>query len=316
MDTHFASQLPNPLNGIELRTIGRQEVKTQTSPVVPQPGLQGSRMMVSGVIQNNHHFLSRETVTKKMGQKYLKRLPVKIFPLLRYQFPVSQTDGPKHPNRLMRWGLPEDGVFQLRGNPHHIPGAMLLEMALIQTPKIKVFSSQKLAKFFYMPPALRDLLRQSPPVAYVGEIQTDEKSADIGVPRSLIQRPVSHDATAKFHPTVPGNNQKRWEVSVNPPLIVSSGTNPKKEAALSPRHRVVHSIHPLGNDGTNTGWFGANDPINLPPHTCSSHGKEKVIHVGGDHTGLPAISIFPAGESTLQPLDHRISTFPWLPPFW
>jgi len=315
MDTHFASQLPDPLNRIELRTIGRQEVKTQKSPLGPQPGFQGSRMMVSGVIQNNDHFLLRETVTKKMDQKYLKCLPVKIFPLLSDQFSVPQTDRPKHPYRLMRWGVPENGVFHLGGNPHHIAGAMLLEMALIQTPKIKVASSQKLTQFFYMPPALRDLLRQSPPGASVGEIQTGGKSADIGVPRSLIQRPVLYDAIAKSHPTVPGNNPRRWAVSVNPPLIVSSGANPKKKAALSPRHRGVHSSRPLGSDGTNTGWFGASGPINRPLHTCSSPGKGKAIHAGGDHTGLLGISIFPAGGSTLQPLGRRILAFPWLPPF-
>src|SRR5512139_2676370 len=138
MNTQFASQLPNPLNRIELRTIRRQEIKTQDSPLIPQPGLQRSRMMVSGIIQNNHHFLLREAVTKKMGQEYLKRLPVKILPLLGYQFPVLQTDGPKHPNGLMRRCVPKNGIFHLGWNPHDIPRAKLLEMALIQTPKIKV----------------------------------------------------------------------------------------------------------------------------------------------------------------------------------
>ena len=299
MDAQFASQLPDPLNRIKLGAIRRQEIKTQDSPLIPQPGLQGSRMMVSGIIQNNHHFLLRKTMTKKMGQKYLKRLPVKILPLLGYQFPVLQTHGPKHPNGLMRRCMPKNGIFHLGWNPHNIPGAMLLEMALIQTPKIKVFSSQKLTKFFYMPSAPRDLLRQSLPLAYGGEIQTDGKFVDIGVPRCLIQKPSLHDAIAKSRPTAPGNIPKRWGASVNRLRAVSSVARPKNKAVLSPRHRVVHSTRPPGNGGTNTGSFVVNGPIGRPPHTCSSLGKGKAIHVAGGHIGLPEISKFPAVKSTL-----------------
>jgi hypothetical protein len=272
--------------------------------------------MVSRIIQNNHHFLLRVTVTEKRGQKYLKRLSVKILPLLGYQFPVLQTDGAKHPNGLMCRCVPKNGIFHLGRNPHNIPGAMLLEMALIQTPKIKVFSSQKLTKFFYMPPAPRDLLRQSLPVAYVGEIQTDGKFADIGVPRCLIQKPSSHDAIARSHPTAPGNIPKRWGASVNRLRAVSSVAGPKNKAVLSLRHRVVHSTRPAGNGGTNTGSFVVNGPIDQPPHTCSSLGKGKAIHVAGGHIGLLEISKFPAVKSILQPRGHRILAYPWLPPFW
>jgi hypothetical protein len=216
----------------------------------------------------------------------------------------------------MRGCVPKNRIFHLGWNPHDIPGAVLLEMALIQTPKIKVFSSQKLTKFFYMLPAPRDFLRQLLPVAYVGEIQTDGKFVDIGVPRCLIQKPSLHDAIAKSHPTVPRNIPRRSGASVNRLLAVSSVAGPKKKAVLSPRHPGVHSAHPPGNGGTNTGSFAANGPIGQPPHTCSSLGKGKAIHVAGGHIGLLGISKFPAVKSTLQPRGHRISAYPWLPPFW
>jgi hypothetical protein len=251
-----------------------------------------------------------------MGQEYLKRLPVKILPLLGYQFPVLQTDGPKHPNGLMRGCVPKNRIFHLGWNPHDIPRAMLLEMALIQTPKIKVFSSQKLTKFFYMPPAPRGFLPQLLPVACVDEIQADGKFADIGVPRCLIQKSFLHDAIAKSHPTAPGNIPRRWEASVNRLLTVSSVAAPKKKAVLSPRHRGAHSTRPPGNGGTSTGSFGVNGPIDQPPHTYSFLGKGKAIHVAGGHIGLLGISKFPAVKSTLQPRGHRISAYPWLPPFW
>jgi len=85
MNAHFAGQLPDPLNRIEFRTVGRQEIKAQNSPMIPEPGLQGSRVMISGVIQNNHHFLSGKTMTNQMRQKNLKGFSIELFPLLSYQ---------------------------------------------------------------------------------------------------------------------------------------------------------------------------------------------------------------------------------------
>jgi len=250
-----------------------------------------------------------------MAQKNLKGFSIELFPLLGYQSALLQTNGPKHPDGLMRRCLPENWVFHLGRNPHDIPGPMLLEMTLIQTPKIKIFSSQKPAEFFYMPPAPRDWLRQSPPAASVGEIQTDGRCVGIGAPRFLTPMPVLYGEIAKFHPTAPGDIQKRWAAFANQPLTASSDVDPKKNAVLSPRHRAVHSTRPLGNGGTNTGWSEGNGPIDLPLHTCSSPGKGKAIHVAGGHIGLLGISISPAVKSILQPRDHRRSAFPWLPPF-
>jgi hypothetical protein len=192
---------------------------------------------------------------------------------------------------------------------------MLLEMALIQTPKIKVFASYEPAKFFYMPPARLGLRRQSPPGAYVCGTQTDGKCVGIGVPQSLNQMPGLNGGITKFHPTVPGYIQRRWAVSSNQPLTVFSDEDPKKNVVLFPPHRSTHSDLPFGNGGTNTGWFEENDPTGPPLHKCSSLGKGKAIHAAGDHIGLREILKFLAVELTSQPRDPRISVFPWLPPF-
>src|SRR3974377_932956 len=283
--------------------------------MMPEPGLQGLSVMISEVIQNNHHFLSGKTMPNQMGQKNLKSVSIELFPLLGDQSPFLQTNGPKHPNGLMRRCLPENRIFHLGRNPHDIPRPMLLEMQLIQTPKIKIFSSQKPAKFFYMPPALGDWLRQSPPAAYGSEIQTDGRCVGIGAPRFPTPMSVLYGEIAKFHPTALGDIQKPWAAFANQPLTASSEAHPKKNAVLSPRHRAVHSTPPLGNDGTNTGRCEENGPIDQPPHTRSSRGKGKAIHVAGGHIGLLGISISPSVKSTLQPRDPRRSAFPWFPPF-
>jgi len=51
METNLASQFPDALNRIELRAVRRQEIQSQFSPMVPQPGSQRPSMMISRIIQ-------------------------------------------------------------------------------------------------------------------------------------------------------------------------------------------------------------------------------------------------------------------------
>jgi hypothetical protein len=192
---------------------------------------------------------------------------------------------------------------------------MLLEVALIQTPKIKVFSSYEPTKFFYMPPGPPSLPQHSPPEAYAGGTPTDGRFVGIGVHRFLNPMPGLNGGIAKPHPTVLENIQRQWAACVNPPLPVFSDPGPKKNAALSPLHRLALLGLPAGNDETNIEWFEESGPTNHRLRKCSSHEIGKAIHVAGDHIGLRQIVKFPVEESALPPLGRRRSVFPWLPPF-
>ena len=255
-------------------------------------------------------------MAKKMFQEYPKSLPVELFPLLGHQSTILQTDGTKDPDFFVCWNMPEDRIFDFGRNPHNVPRSVLLEMAFIEAPKIKVVSSQKPANFFYMPPAPPGWLLRSAPGAYVGETQSDGKDVDTVVPLPLNQTLALNGATTGFHPTALAYIPSRWEASVNRPLTVSTDGDATRKAVLSPRHRSALPILPLENDGTNTGWCEGNALIRFPLHTCSSLGKARAIHEVGDHIGIPRILKFPAAASTLPTRDHQISTFPWLPPFW
>jgi len=74
--------------------------------------------------------------------------------------------------------MPEDRIFDVGRNPHHVPRPVLLKMALIETPKVKVLSSHEPAKVFYMPPVPPGWLLRSSPEACVGETQIDGKDVD------------------------------------------------------------------------------------------------------------------------------------------
>jgi hypothetical protein len=273
-------------------------------------------MMITRIVQNDHHLPLSGAITEKMIQKRAESLPVELFPLLGHQPPLPQMNGPIQSDLLMGRSLPEDRVFNLGRNPHHIPRSVLLKMALIQTPKVKVISSHEPTKFFYMPLGPPDWLLRSFPEACAVETPNGERGVDIVGPPSLGQIPGLNGGTTRRHPTVLEYIPRRWGASVNQPLTVSADEDSKKNAVLSPQHLSAPSSLPPGTDGTNTGWFEGNVPIDFPLHRCSSLDKGRAIHEAGGHIGIPEILRFLVVKPILRPRDHQTPASPWLPPFW
>lgn len=135
-------------------------------------------MMISRIIQNNHHLFSSGTMADQVFQTFTKSFSIELFPLLGQPSSVPQMNRPIASYLLMGRGLPEDRISNLRRNPHHISRPMLLKMALIQAPKIKIVPSYPLPKFSYMPLVLLGFLLQSLLWACVCEIPAGEKDVD------------------------------------------------------------------------------------------------------------------------------------------
>jgi hypothetical protein len=192
---------------------------------------------------------------------------------------------------------------------------MLLEMAFIQTPKIKVIPSHPLAEFFYMPVVLPGFLLQSLHGAYVAGIPTDEKGVDIVWSQSSNQTSDLDGETIRPHPIVPEDTQGHPEAFVNPLLLASVGLDSARDAVPSPLHPITPSILPPETDGTSTGWYEESVLINCPPHSYSSRGKEKAIHEVDGHIETRGIWIFPVAEPLSRSRSHQRLAFPWYPPF-
>jgi len=316
MDAEFTSQLPDPLNRIELRAVRRQEIQPQFPPVIPQPRLQGSGMMIPGVIQNDYHLFLGWTMAKKVFQELTKSLPIEFVPLLCYQSTIPHTDGSKHPDLFVCRSVPEDRIFDIERDPHHIARSVLLEMTLIQTPKVEVISSHELKKFFYMPLGLLDWLPRSFPEACAVETPNGERGADIVGRPSLNQIPGLNGGITRRRPTVLECILRWWGAFVNQPPTASAAEGSKQNAVPFLQHLSAPSSLPPGTGETNTGWFEGNVPIDFPLHRCSSLDKARAIHEADGHIGIPEILRFPVAKPLLRPRDHQISTSPWLPPFW
>jgi hypothetical protein len=193
---------------------------------------------------------------------------------------------------------------------------MLLKMALIQTPKVKVVSSHPLAEFFYMLLGPLDLPLQSHHEVCVAGTPTDEKGVDFVSPQPLNQTSDLNGGTIRHHPIVPEDIQGQSEVFVDQPPIVFAGADSTRNAVLSPLRPTTPSILLPGTDGTNTGWSGESVPTDFPLHTCSSHGKEITIHEVDGHIGILGILKFPVVRPLSRSRNHQRLASPWHPPFW
>jgi hypothetical protein len=255
-------------------------------------------------------------MTDKIFQKFAKGFPIELLPLLCQQSAIPQMNCPIHSYLLMGRSLPEDRIFNLGRNPHNISRSVLLKMALIQTPKVKVVSSHPLAEFFYMLLGPLDLLPQSHHEVCVAGTPTDEKGADFVSPQPLNQTSGLNGGTIRHHPIVPEDIQGHSEVFVDQPPIVFAGADSTSNAVPSPLHPTIPSILPPGTDETNTGWSGESVPKDFPLHSCSSHGKEIAIHEVDGHIGTLGILKFPVAKPLSRPRNHQRLAFPWHPPFW
>ena len=57
-------------------------------------------MMISEVIQNDHHLLIGGAMAKEVFQEFTRSLPVEFVPLLSHQSAIPQTDSSKHPDQF------------------------------------------------------------------------------------------------------------------------------------------------------------------------------------------------------------------------
>ncbi len=80
---------------------------------------------------------------------------------------------------LSCWGKKYDWILLLRWDPHGDSCTMLLEMAFIQAPQIRVFSFCQITAFFLKPPVWLDQHEQSTDGAFSSESQADERAFDI-----------------------------------------------------------------------------------------------------------------------------------------
>jgi len=136
METKPARQFPDALDGIQIRTVGRKVVQFKARCLGLSPGFVHFRMMILGVVTDDHDalaFLSAPLL--KELQEIPETLPVKSIGLSRInKLAIAQAHGSKVSYALSSGVMQDDRALVFGWHPHPAPGAVLLEMDLVQCP--------------------------------------------------------------------------------------------------------------------------------------------------------------------------------------
>lgn len=115
-----------------------------------QPRFENARMVVARVIEDDHHLPSPPVMSQHLLEERLEALRVELFFTPNDQTPVSCTYCAEHRHAFPSGGMKEDGIHYFWRYPHNATRAMLLEMAFVLKPHLKVFASGEAQEFFYI----------------------------------------------------------------------------------------------------------------------------------------------------------------------
>jgi len=173
-------QFPDAFDGIQIRAVGRQVAQGKLRFLFRPP----RGVVVAGVINDHDHTPSGPPAAlPQLGQKIPGRHPVKAaeFPA-EEELAIPQADGSKIADAFAGGSVEQNGIIDLRRNPHPSTRTVLLKMNFVDRPEINGGILGQSAEFFYARLAFADQLEPPPGAACGSENPTGETAADIGEP--------------------------------------------------------------------------------------------------------------------------------------
>ena len=147
--TESSRQLPDALDGIQIRAVGGQKVQRQHLSMFIQKGGQCTGMMVARVVEDDEQATPPCAMAQQHAQNGFEGAGIERRSKVGDQRPVAQIDRAKQGDGLACGGMEQDGIGLLGRHPHHTAGAVLLEVAFIQTPDINAGVAGEAPQFFY-----------------------------------------------------------------------------------------------------------------------------------------------------------------------
>lgn len=150
MRAESAREFPDSLDGVELRTVGREEEQCEVLADALPPFLV-KRGMVEPRIVEHHDDLPPGTSADlpELLEKAPERLRIECMVFLTpREFPVPHAHCTKVPNTLPCGRVKKHGVSDFRRYPHSAGGTVLLEVGLVEHPHIDGALLQEPPEFF------------------------------------------------------------------------------------------------------------------------------------------------------------------------
>jgi len=145
---HAAGQLPDSLDGSQLRTVRRQKQQGEHGAIFPKQGLEQDRVVVPGIVQHQHHARAAGAMPQQRLQKGLERSRVECGTQGADERAGAQADGPEAGDRLAGGRMEQDWILDLGRHPHPAAGAMLLEVAFVHAPEFNAPAPCQAVQFF------------------------------------------------------------------------------------------------------------------------------------------------------------------------
>ena len=144
----LAGQLPDPFDGIQVRAVGRQEGARQGRVPRREKRVQERCVMIPGIVQHEDELPVGPAMPPELAQERRECDRIELGGEGGYELTRPELDGPEQGHGLARRGMEQHGSRLFRRHPHDAAGAVLLEVAFVETPEVNPVGVSEPAEFF------------------------------------------------------------------------------------------------------------------------------------------------------------------------
>jgi len=267
VEPQAAKELPDALNGVELRAVRGKEEQREVGLLREAPSGVERGVVVFGVIDDDHHAPARSGAdASQMAQEFPAGLGIEVTRRWeRAQFAVAHSNRSEVADAFSRRRMNADRIPHFRRNPHPTPAAVLLEMNFIQRPKIDGGVGRQQQEFFLLPLAPLDPLDRPPAAVCANGIQIAGRVAGTGARAGSLRTVSSKRTTATGRPKAEPATRNGRGCAEEPPLLSPSVLGLTAKVAPRAARRPGRQNHPARTDAPSSRPTAAHRPIGGPP---------------------------------------------------
>ena len=138
MEPEASNQLPNPLDGVELRAVSGKEEQREVGLLRQTPSSVEHGVVIFGVVDDDDHASAGPYAdSPQVTQKLPTSLGIEVAGRRQSaQLTVAQADRPEIADTFPHRSMEAHGVSDFRRNPHTASAAVLLEVNFIHRPQV------------------------------------------------------------------------------------------------------------------------------------------------------------------------------------
>jgi len=138
VQTSAAGQLPDTLDRVQLRAVGRQVIEREVLGVLLPPVPVKAGVVVFRIVGNDDHTSSASAAGRpQVAEKIPARQGVEFLSLAsKEELAVAQPDRPEVAHAAPGGVVKQDRILGLRRHPHPAPRTVLLEMHFVHGPQV------------------------------------------------------------------------------------------------------------------------------------------------------------------------------------